>query len=249
MISPALSRGGQGRAGRQAGGRRQGREGRSILRCISPSLLHSSTTLPSPLYSLHPQTSPDIIIHGSARVSINILTSTSSPCCRRTSFSSTPRTGVISCQLVPISECECDKASQDLAGEQNRVVAHASYLLSFKPLHTISSAQDQLRRPLQRARLLARLDSTRGWRFFPRPPRGSTESTPSVRLPSPHPDNQNHTSAALSLTPPRPQTTPCLRRTTPLRPAFLLKISPPSCRRSSPQTQFWNLDSPLNGTT
>jgi len=146
-------RAGPGRwAGGQAGGRRQGREGRSILRCISPSLLHSSTTLPSPLYySLHPQTSPDITIHGSARVSINILTSTSSPCCRRTSFSSTPRTGVISCQLVPISECECDKASQDLAGEQNRVVAHASYLLSFKPLHTISSAQDQLRRPLQRA--------------------------------------------------------------------------------------------------
>jgi hypothetical protein len=53
------------------------------------------------------------------------------------------------------------------------------------------------------------------------------DPTPSVRLPSPHPNNQNHTSAALSLTPPRPQTTPCLRRTTPLRPAFLLKISPP----------------------
>ena len=91
MNDSAFSRGGQDRAG-QAG------QGGSILRCISPSLLHNLalTTLPS----------ADTTISGSARVSINILTSTSSPCCRRTSFSSTPRTGVaalISCQICPYS--------------------------------------------------------------------------------------------------------------------------------------------------
>jgi hypothetical protein len=85
------------------------------------------------------------------------------------------------------------KPPRILQAKQNRVVAHASYLLSFKPLHTISSAP----------RPAAEAATTRSTRFNsglallpPRPPRGSTESTPStpsVRLPSPHPNNQNHT--------------------------------------------------------
>jgi hypothetical protein len=133
-----------------------------------------------------------------------------------------------------------------LQAKQNRVVAHASYLLSFKPLHTISSAPSTPKTSSGgRYNALDSIQLGTG----ASPPPVLLEARPS-RPRRPHQsDSLPHTlttrttpNAALSLTPPRPQTAPCLRRTTPLRPAFLLKISPPSCRRSSPQTQCWNLE-------
>lgn len=113
--------------------------------------------------------------------------------------------------------------------QANRVVALASYLLSFKPFHTISapsSPQAQQPRPLQRLRCAfrPRLDSTRfnsGLALVPRP----SDSLPHTLT----------TSAALFLSPARPHTTPCLLRTTRFATYNIL----PSCRRSSPQTKCW----------
>jgi hypothetical protein len=69
------------------------------------------------------------------------------------------------------------------------------------PPRPAAEAATSLRRP--------RPDSTRGWRFFP--PSASLDPRP-IRLPSPHPNNQNHTSAAhlphsSSTADRRPQTT------------------------------------------
>jgi len=87
--------------------------------------------------------------------------------------------------------------------QASRVVAHASYLLSFKPFHTKSappsSPQAKQARPLQRPRLRLELNSTRGWRLFP----------VQQKLSSPHPNSLPACLpacllAALTLTPPRP---------------------------------------------
>jgi hypothetical protein len=81
--------------------------------------------------------------------------------------------------------------------QANRVVAHTSYLLSFTPFHTTFPPQQppsqqptsQQPRPLQHPRLSIQ---TRRWRLFPRP---SDSSLPHTLTTS---------SAALTLTPPRP---------------------------------------------
>jgi hypothetical protein len=236
--SPALSRAGQGRAG-------EGRAGAffavSAPRCCCCCCC-CCTTLPS-LTTLHP---PDITINGSARVSINILTSTSStssPCCRRTSPSSNAA-----------HRRRCTHFVTDLSLSRSANVTRPPRILQANRtgwLHTpvifsASSPSTPFHPPQLPPRPAAQAATTRSTRFNP----GLALLPPSSRLdPSDPSDSLPHTLTTrttpvltLSLTPPRRQTTPCLLRTTPLRPAFRLKISPPSCRRSSPQTKCWNLD-------